>query len=157
MELWYRFQKTKNFQAGKKTFLGSKKCKSRQPIDCTFSEQLFEKTGNPMHFFWLKVITMELWYKIRLEKKIGQKNLVGSKKCKSRQPIDCTFWSNFSKKLEMTGTFFGWKWSQWSSDNDSTRNRPNFQVEKTFSWARKNEIETAYRLYFLKQLFEKTR
>ena len=47
------------------------------------------------------------------------------------------------------------KCPHWSSDNDSTRNRPKTFWSKNTFFGSKIDIETAYRLYFLRQHFEK--
>ena len=41
----------------------------------------------------------------KIAKNFRPKFHFGSKKCKSRQPIDCTFWSNFSKKGQIKQFF----------------------------------------------------
>ena len=79
-------------------FSWAKKNKSKQSIDCTFWSnfpKILAKTGN---FIAAESVHNGALIKNQQKEIDLRKNIFGGpKKTKSRQCIDCTFWSNFPK------------------------------------------------------------
>ena len=143
--IWYnnRQEKDKQISGWKIHGWGSKKCKSRHPIDCTFSEATFRnKLAKPAAIFlaeWDAQWSSDNELTRKRQKYFWQKiNLVGLEWLQSRPSYRLFFFeATFLKKAKWTDTFFGWKWCTMDAliKNQQKKFKKTWLVQKIHFWA----------------------